>query len=308
MNEKMMRVSYGEALTALGTVNKNVVVLDADLSHATFTKTFASAFPDRFFNVGIAEANLIDMSVGMACMGFIPFCSTFALFGTGRAYEQIRNGVAYPGKNVKICCTHGGITVGEDGGSHQSIEDYALMRVIPGMTVIVPSDSNQVMKAVPAIASYEGPVYMRIGRSPSQVLPEQNFEIGKANVLADGSDIALFACGIMVPEALDCAAVLAKKGIRAAVINMHTIKPIDEKCIMSFAEKCGRIVTMEEHSVIGGLGDAVGAVLLEHHPVPFLKLGINDQFGQSGTPRELMDAYGLSSNAMIPRLLAFLGR
>ena len=306
MSDKMMRVSYGEALVELGKKNDKVVVLDADLAHATFTGTFQKEFPDRFFNVGIAEANLVDMSVGMAAMGYIPFCSTFALFGAGRAYEQIRNSVAYPKMNVKICCTHGGITVGEDGGSHQSIEDFALMRVIPGMTVVVPSDANETEKAVLAAAEHKGPLYMRIGRSPFRVLPPQPFEIGKANVLKDGSDIVLFACGIMVPEALDVAQALEEKGYSTAVVNMHTIKPLDEECVLKYAEKCRHIVTMEEHSVIGGLGDAVGSVLLEKCPNKLLKIGVLDRFGQSGRPCDLMDEYGLSAKTVVPRILEIL--
>ena len=306
MSDKMMRVSYGEALVELGKKNDKVVVLDADLAHATFTGTFQKEFPDRFFNVGIAEANLVHMSVGMAAMGYIPFCSTFALFGAGRAYEQIRNSVAYPKMNVKICCTHGGITVGEDGGSHQSIEDFALMRVIPGMTVVVPSDANETEKAVLAAAEHKGPLYMRIGRSPSRVLPPQPFEIGKANVLKDGSDIVLFACGIMVPEALDVAQALEEKGYSTAVVNMHTIKPLDEECVLKYAEKCRHIVTMEEHSVIGGLGDAVGSVLLEKCPKKLLKIGVLERFGQSGKPCDLMDEYGLSAKTVVPRILEIL--
>ncbi|MGN1164036.1 MAG: transketolase family protein [Candidatus Ornithospirochaeta sp.] len=306
MSDKMMRVSYGEALVELGKRNDKVVVLDADLAHATFTGTFQKEFPDRFFNVGIAEANLVDMSVGMSAMGYVPFCSTFALFGAGRAYEQIRNSVAYPKMNVKICCTHGGITVGEDGGSHQSIEDFALMRVIPGMTVVIPGDANETEKAVLAAAEHQGPLYMRIGRSPSRVLPPQPFEIGKANVLKDGSDIVLFACGIMVPEALDVAEALEEKGYSTAVVNMHTIKPLDEECVLKYAEKCRHIVTMEEHSVIGGLGDAVGSVLLEKCPKKLLKIGVQDRFGQSGKPCDLMDEYGLSAKTIIPRILEML--
>lgn len=306
MSDKMMRVSYGEALVELGKKNDKVVVLDADLAHATFTGTFQKEFPDRFFNVGIAEANLVDMSVGMAAMGYIPFCSTFALFGAGRAYEQIRNSVAYPKMNVKICCTHGGITVGEDGGSHQSIEDFALMRVIPGMTVVVPSDANETEKAVLAASEHKGPLYMRIGRSPSRVLPPQPFEIGKANVLKDGSDIVLFACGIMVPEALDVAQTLEEKGYSTAVVNMHTIKPLDEECVLKYSEKCRHIVTMEEHSVIGGLGDAVGSVLLEKCPKRLLKIGVMDRFGQSGKPCDLMDEYGLSAKTVVPRIFEIL--
>lgn len=293
--KKMMRTAYGEALVKLGRKNPDVVVLDADLAHATFTGIFQQAFPERHFNVGIAEANLVDMSVGFSLKGFIPFCSTFALFGAGRAYEQIRNTVAYGKANVKICCTHGGLTVGPDGGSHESVEDYALMRVIPGMTVIVPSDANEVPKAIEAVARLNGPVYMRIGRSPSAVLPEQDFVIGKANVLRDGTDVALVACGIMVPEALDAAELLEEKGISAAVINMHTLKPLDEECVMAYAQKCGKLVTIEEHSVIGGLGDAVGDVILRRAPARLLKIGIQDEFGQSGSPDELLRAYGLKA-------------
>ena len=306
MSDKMMRVSYGEALVELGKKNDKVVVLDADLAHATFTGTFQKEFPDRFFNVGIAEANLVDMSVGMAAMGYIPFCSTFALFGAGRAYEQIRNSVAYPKMNVKICCTHGGITVGEDGGSHQSIEDFALMRVIPGMTVVVPSDANETEKAVLAASEHKGPLYMRIGRSPSRVLPPQPFEIGKANVLKDGSDIVLFACGIMVPEALDVAQTLEEKGYSTAVVNMHTIKPLDEECVLKYAEKCRHIVTMEEHSVIGGLGDAVLNVLNGHEGVKFDKIGVEDRFGQSGLIDELLKEYGMNKDNLIAHIRKLL--
>ena len=301
MSDKMMRVSYGEALVELGKKNDKVVVLDADLAHATFTGTFQKEFPDRFFNVGIAEANLVDMSVGMAAMGYIPFCSTFALFGAGRAYEQIRNSVAYPKMNVKICCTHGGITVGEDGGSHQSIEDFALMRVIPGMTVVVPSDANETEKAVLAAAEHKGPLYMRIGRSPSRVLPPQPFEIGKANVLKDGSDIVLFACGIMVPEALDVAQALEEKGYSTAVVNMHTIKPIDRQAIIDAARDTGAIVTAEEHSVIGGLGGAVSEVVCETIPVPVVKVGVEDVFGRSGPAVELLHIYGLDAENIVKK-------
>ncbi len=302
---KMIREAYGEALRELGRVNEKVVVLDADLSHATYTSTFAEAFPDRFFNVGIAENNLVAMSVGLSLSGCIPFCSTFALFGAGRSFEIIRNSVAYPNANVKICCSHGGLTVGPDGGSHQAIEDFALMRVIPGMTVIVPSDANEAKKAVAAIAEYSGPVYMRLGRTATEVLKEQEFKIGKANVLKEGSEIALFACGIMVPEALKTASALEKYGLSAAVINMHTLKPLDAETVKAYIEKCHCIVTMEEHSVIGGLGDAVASVLLDNQPCRFLKIGINDEFGQSGEPDELMHEYGLSAEKMTERIKAW---
>ncbi|MFA6846340.1 MAG: transketolase family protein [Sphaerochaetaceae bacterium] len=293
--QKMMRTAYGEALVELGEKNNSVVVLDADLSHATMTNLFAKAYPSRFFNVGIAEANLIDMSVGMSRMGRIPFCSTFALFGAGRAYEEIRNSVAYPNSNVKICCTHGGVTVGEDGGSHQAIEDFALMRVIPGMTVVVPCDANEVRKAIFAVAEMEGPVYMRIGRSPSPVLNrDMPFVLGKANVLKEGTDLVLFACGIMVPTALDCAEALRTRGVDTAVVNIHTLKPMDRECVLQYAHKCKRVVTMEEHSTIGGLGDAVASVLIGNGDFQFLRIGVQDRFGQSGTPEQLLEEYGLS--------------
>lgn len=305
----MMRAAYGDALVAIGEKNPNIVVLDADLAKATFTETFAKKFSQRFVDVGIAEANLITTSVGMSLNGFIPFCSTFALFGAGRAYEQIRNSVAYPHANVKICCTHGGITVGPDGGSHQSIEDFALMRVIPDMTVIIPSDANQVYKVIQAVSEFYGPVYMRIGRSPSEVLPEQGFMIGKANILREGKDVALVACGIMVPEALECARILKEQGVSASVINMHTLKPLDTKVIAQYASICGKIVTMEEHSVIGGLGDAVGSCLHEQGSLcRLLKIGIQDRFGQSGDPAELMEAYGLTGAQAADQVMAWIKR
>ncbi|MGH0052053.1 MAG: transketolase family protein [Sphaerochaetaceae bacterium] len=300
-NKKMIRSAYGEALAELGAANKDVVVLDADLSHATMTYMFAQKFSDRFFNIGIAEANLMGISAGMSTMGYIPFCSTFALFGTGRAYEQIRNSIAYPNFNVKICCTHAGITVGEDGGSHQSIEDIALMRVIPGMTIVVPCDANEAREAVFAIADKVGPMYLRLARSPSPVFEETHpFILGKANVICDGTDLVLFACGIMVAVALACAKELEQKGVSIAVVNIHTIKPIDEECILKYAKKCKKVVTMEEHSVIGGLGDAVADILIgTGYCSIFRKIGIQDRFGQSGTPEELLDEYGLS----VPRVL-----
>ncbi|MEG1304660.1 MAG: transketolase C-terminal domain-containing protein, partial [Oscillospiraceae bacterium] len=230
MGEKIAtRAAYGEALVELGRQNDKVVVLDADLSHATMTMNFAKTYPDRFFNAGIAEANMVDMSAGLSTMGYIPFCSTFAIFGTGRAYEMVRNSVAYPHFNVKLAMTHSGITVGEDGGSHQSIEDIALMRVIPGMTVIVPADANEAKKAVFAAAAYDGPVYLRLGRSAVEVLEDMPFEIGKANVLRDGADAVIFTCGYFVKSALDTAAALAAEGKDVAVVNIHTIKPLDEK-------------------------------------------------------------------------------
>lgn len=302
--KKMIRSAYGEALAELGAVNKDVVVLDADLSHATMTNKFAEKYPERFFNIGIAEANLMCISAGMSTMGFIPFCSTFALFGAGRAYEQIRNSIAYPNFNVKVCCTHAGVTVGEDGGSHQSVEDIALMRVIPGMTIVVPCDANEAREAVFAIAEYNGPAYLRLARSPSPILAEkQPFKLGKANILREGEDLVIFACGIMVDTALMCADKLrSEHSISVAVVNVHTIKPIDEQCILAYAHRCKNVVTLEEHSVIGGMGDAVAEVLIGTGPLRFKKIGIQDRFGQSGTPEELLEEYGLSYSKVLAQI------
>lgn len=305
--KKAIRVAYGEALAALGAKNDKIVVLDADLAHATMTATFAKQFPDRFFNAGIAEANMVSMSAGLSTMGYIPFCSTFAVFGAGRAYEQVRNSIAYPNFNVKLCMTHAGITLGEDGGSHQAIEDLALMRVIPGMTVIVPCDANETYRAVNALAEMNGPAYLRLARLPSEVFEEeQPFEIGKANVLREGSDVAVFACGIMVKTALDCADELAKQGVSAAVINVHTIKPIDRDCVLKYAKKCGKVVTVEEHSVIGGLGDAVADVLIGNGDYKFKKVGVQDRFGQSGKPDALLEEYGLSEPQVLKQIQSVL--
>jgi len=304
VTKKMIRTGYGEALVELGEKNDKIVVLDADLSHATMTHMFASKFPERFFNMGIAEANMIDVSAGMSTMDVIPFCSTFALFGTGRAYEQIRNSIAYPKFNVKICCTHSGLTVGEDGGSHQAIEDIALMRVIPNMSVVVPCDANEAKKAVMAIADIDGPIYLRLARSPSEVFDfDIPFTFGKANVLQEGSDLVIFACGIMVSTALECAKKMAKEAnVSIAVVNIHTIKPIDEECILNYANKCKRVVTLEEHSVIGGLGDAVAATLIGNGDFVFEKIGVQDLFGQSGSPEELLEEYGLSLSKVMEKI------
>lgn len=307
-NKKAIRAAYGECLVDMGEKLANLVVLDADLSGATMTSGFAKAFPERFFNAGIAEANMVSMSAGLALSGFLPFCSTFAIFGAGRAYEQVRNSIAYQGLNVKLAMTHGGISIGEDGGSHQSIEDIALMRVIPGMTVIVPGDANEARSAIWAAAQYDGPVYIRLARPATEVLMPQPFEIGKANTLKDGSDVALFTCGIMLPITLEVADKLSKVGISAAVINMHTIKPIDKQAVLKYANQCQRVVTIEEHSVIGGLGDAVSDVLIGKVPVEFLKIGVNDRFGQSGTYDQLMKEYGLDSDSVEKQIINFLER
>ena len=250
MSEKIAtREAYGKALVELGEQNKKVVVLDADLAGATMTKYFKAAHPDRFFDCGIAEANMMNIGAGLSTMGLVPFCSTFAMFGAGRAYEQIRNSIAYPKFNVKICCSHAGVSVGEDGGSHQAIEDIGLMRLIPGMTVIVPADAKEARKATFALADFHGPAYMRLARLATPVFEEDYpFEIGKANVLREGKDAAVFACGLMVNEALEAAKLLAAEGIEISVINVHTIKPIDAECVTKYAEKCGNVVTVESSS------------------------------------------------------------
>ncbi len=296
MSEKATRAAYGEALAELGAVNDKVVALDADLSCATMSATFQKAFPHRHFNAGIAEANMVNMAAGMSTMGLIPFCSTFAVFGAGRAYEQVRNSVAYPRLNVKLAMTHAGLSVGEDGGSHQSIEDLALMRVIPGMTILCPADAKETRKAVFAAAELEGPVYIRLARLATPVFEEDYpFEIGKANVLREGGDVAVFTTGLMVTEALEAAKLLEARGVRAAVINIHTIKPLDAACVTAYAKKCGRVVTVEEHSVIGGLGDAVADVLMGRVDCRFKKIGVQDRFGQSGKARDVLREYGLTA-------------
>ena len=291
------REAYGKALVDLGNENGKVVVLDADLAGATMTKYFKAAHPDRFFDMGIAEADMVATSAGLSTMGLIPYCSTFAMFGAGRAYDQMRNSVAYPHFNVKLCCSHAGVSVGEDGGSHQCVEDLALMRAIPGMTVIVPADAKEARKAVFALAEYNGPSYLRLARLATPVFEEDYpFEIGKANVLREGADVAVFACGLMVNESLEAAKLLEAEGIHAAVINVHTIKPIDAQCVTEWAEKCGKVITVEEHSTIGGLGDAVADVLMGKVACKFHKIGVQDQFGQSGKAADVLREYGLTAD------------
>ena len=304
MSEKIAtREAYGKALVELGEQNEKVVVLDADLAGATITKYFKAAHPDRFFDCGIAEANMMNIGAGLSTMGLIPFCSTFAMFGAGRAYEQIRNSIAYPKFNVKICCSHAGVSVGEDGGSHQSVEDIGLMRLVPGMTVIVPADAKEARKAVFALAEFQGPAYMRLARLATPVFEEDYpFEIGKANVMREGKDAAVFACGLMVNEALEAAKLLAAEGVEISVINVHTIKPIDAACVTEYAEKCGNVVTVEEHSVIGGLGDAVADVLMGKVNCKFRKIRINDRFGQSGKAAEVLREYGLTADQIAERI------
>ncbi len=293
--KKATRVAYGEHLAKLGAENPKIVVLDADLAVTTNTAKFQAVCPERFFDCGIAEGNMMNIAAGLSTMGYIPFASTFAIFGSGRAYENIRNGVAYPKLNVKLAFTHAGISVGEDGGSHQSIEDIALMRVIPGMTVLVPADANETYNALDAAVTYQGPVYLRLSRLASAVLEEQPFEIGKANILRDGKDVALFCCGLMVEQCLEAAKLLESHGISAAVINVHTIKPLDEKTVRAYAAKCGRVVTVEEHSTIGGLGDAVASAICGMGGFRFRKIGAEDCFGQSGTAEALLEEYGLTA-------------
>jgi transketolase len=294
---KSLRVAYGEALVDLGKKNKRVVVMDADLAHATQTAIFAAEFPNRFFNFGIAEADLMCAAAGFAHSGLIPFVSTFALFGTGRAYEIIRNSISYVNANVKFGFSHSGLSVGEDGGSHQSIEDIALMRELPGMTIFVPCDPTETKKAVFAAAEINGPVYIRVARPPVDDYTDKDtpFIPGKANVMKDGSDVCIMTCGLMVPHALRAADILAGEGISAAVVNIHTIKPIDSETILKMANKCGAVVTAEEHSIIGGLGSAVAEVLAGNSSAKFARVGIQDRFGQSGKPNELFKAYGLTA-------------
>ena len=301
------REAYGKALVELGEKNDKIVVLDADLAGATMTKYFKAAYPDRFYDMGIAEANMVDTAAGLSTMGLIPFCSTFAMFGAGRAYEQVRNSIAYPKFNVKLCMSHAGVSVGEDGGSHQAIEDIALMRVIPGMTVIVPADANEARKAVFALADFQGPAYLRLARLATPVFEEdQPFEIGKANVLRDGTDVAIFACGLMVNESLEAAKLLAADGIDAAVINIHTIKPIDRECVIHYAQRCSKVFTVEEHSTIGGLGDAVADVLMGVVNCGFHKIGVPDQFGQSGKAADVLKEYGLTAPQIAANIKAKL--
>lgn len=291
------RESYGNALKELGATANNLVVLDADLAGATKTGIFQKAYPERHFNFGIAEANMINAAAGLSTMGLVPFASTFAMFAAGRAYEQVRNTIGYPHLNVKIGATHGGISVGEDGASHQCCEDFALMRTIPGMTVMCPSDDIEAKAMVKAAYEMNGPVYMRFGRAATPVFHKEDykFEIGKGEVLQDGSDIAIIATGIMVPEAIEAAHALKEEGISVLLINMATIKPLDTSLVLEAAKKCGKIITVEEHSIIGGLGEAVSSFLSENCPTPVKRIGVNDEFGHSGPAGALLKAFGLCS-------------
>ncbi len=301
MKKIATRESYGKALAALGAEFENLVVLDADLAGATKTATFQKAFPQRHFDCGIAEANMICMAAGMSTTGLVPFASSFAMFAAGRAFEQVRNAIGYPHLNVKIGATHGGISVGEDGASHQCCEDFALMRSIPGMTVICPADDVEAKAAVRAAYEMEGPVYLRFGRLAVPVFHEEgmHFEIGKGEVLREGTDVAIIANGLMVWEAITAAETLAEQGINAMVINMATIKPLDEELVVAAAKKCGKVITCEEHSVIGGLGEAVAAVLSEKCPTVLRRIGVNDEFGHSGPAAALLKQFGLSAEHIV---------
>ena len=295
------RDSYGNALAALGAGHEDLVVLDADLAGATKTGIFKKAFPDRHFDCGIAEANMICVAAGMSTTGLVPFASSFAMFAAGRAFEQVRNSIGYPHLNVKIGATHGGISVGEDGASHQCCEDFALMRTIPGMVVMSPADDVEAKAMVKAAYAYVGPVYMRFGRAAVPVFHEEGyqFQIGKGEVLRDGSDVAIIANGLMVYEAIVAAQELAAKGVSAMVINMATIKPLDEELVLSAAKKCGKVITCEEHSIIGGLGEAVCGLLSEKLPTPVKRIGVNDVFGHSGPAAALLKQFGLSAEHVV---------
>lgn len=310
MEKQATREAYGQALEELGAVRQDVVVLDADLSKSTKTSMFQSKYPERFFNAGIAEQNLMGLAAGFAAAGKVPFASTFAVFATGRAYDQIRNSICYPRLNVKIAATHAGITVGEDGGSHQALEDINLMRGLPNMTVLVPADGPEAKNAVKAAAEYEGPVYIRLGRSgvPTITDADAPFVIGKGRVMHEGSDVTLIGCGMMVAKALEAADALAEEGVSVAVIDMSTIKPIDRELIVEWAKKTGAIVTAEEHNVIGGLGSAVAEVLVEEALVPMERVGIEDVFGESGTGGELVEKYRLTAEHIVEKARRAMAR
>ncbi|MQN01921.1 MAG: transketolase family protein [Lachnospiraceae bacterium] len=303
------RQSYGEELVELGKEYDNLYVLDADLASATKTGIFKEAFPDRHIDCGIQESDMMGIAAGLASCGKIPFCSTFAMFAAGRAYEQVRNSIGYPHLNVKIGATHAGISVGEDGATHQCLEDLALMRVIPGMTVINPADDVEAKAAVKAAYEFEGPVYLRFGRLAVPVINDRSdykFEIGKGYVVKEGTDVTIIATGLEVSAAIDAADLLAKDGISAEIVNIHTIKPIDKDLIIKEAEKTGKVVTVEEHSVIGGLGSAVCEVLAENHPLPVKRIGVYDRYGESGPAVELLHKYKLDGEGIAEQVKEYL--
>ena len=304
------RDGYGNGLVALGAEYDNVVVLDADLAGSTKTGMFKKAYPDRHFNCGIAEGNMMAVAAGMATTGLVPFASSFAMFAAGRAFEQIRNSIGYPGLNVKIGATHGGISVGEDGASHQCCEDFALMRSIPGMTIICPADGVEAEAAVKAAYLHQGPVYLRFGRLAVPVFHEEGFEfvIGKGEIMRDGSDVAIIANGLLVYEAVKAGEALAEAGINAMIINMSTVKPLDEELTLAAAKKCGKIITCEEHSVVGGLGEAVCSFLSENCPTPVKRIGVDDQFGFSGPAADVLKAFGLCADHIAEVAEEFCGK
>lgn len=301
------RAAYGQALANLAERYPDLVVLDADLSGSTMTKTFAEAYPDRFFDMGIAESNMAGVAAGLAACGKKPFINSFAMFSAGRAWEQIRNSIAYPGLNVKIIGSHGGLSVGEDGATHQCIEDYAIMRAIPGMLVLSPCDGPEMEQAVQALLEYNGPAYMRLGRlaveSITDTIPDYTFALGKGYTLKTGTDATIIATGMMVQCAYEAATALAAKGLDIRVIDMHTIKPIDRDLVLQAARETGCIVTSEEANIIGGLGSAVAEVVSEGCPVPVVRHGVEDQFGRSGKAQAVLDAYGLNANGIVEKVL-----
>lgn len=302
--KKATRQSYGEALLELGKENENIVVFDADLSTATKTNIFAKEFPERFFDMGIAEQNMISTAAGIATCGKIPYASTFAVFAAGRAYDQIRNSVCYPKLNVKICATHAGVTVGEDGATHQMIEDISLMRTLPNMTVISPSDDIQTKWVVKEISKINGPVYLRLSRLATPVIYDENqkFEIGKAVQIGEGTEATIFATGVTVSEALKARKILKSKGIDVRVVDIHTIKPIDKNMIIKCAKETRKLISVEDHNIIGGLGSAIADVLTEEYPTKLIRLGINDTFGKSGKATELMEYFGITADKIVEKM------
>jgi transketolase len=306
--KKATRDAYGETILALGKGNENIVVFDADLSSATRTGKFAAAFPNRHFNAGIAEMNMAGMAAGMAACGKIPFISTFAVFGTGRIYDMVRDSICYPKLNVKLALTHAGLTVGEDGATHQSLEDIALMNVLPNMTVFVPADAPEAAQAIRAAAEIDGPVYIRLGRSKIDVIHDDSYRFvpGKIQVEASGTDVTIAACGIMVAKALEAKEILREQGIDAAVLNVSTIKPLDTKTIIDYAKKTGAIVTCEEHSVYGGLGSVIAKAVTEEYPVPIRQVAVMDTFGESGDAELLLVKYGLTAEEIVKKTLAVI--
>lgn len=310
LGKKDTRSGFGEGLLEIGKRNKDVVALCADLTGSLKMNDFENEFPERFFQVGIAEANMMGMAAGMTIGGKIPYTGTFANFSTGRVYDQIRQSIAYSQKNVKICASHAGLTLGEDGATHQILEDIGMMKMLPNMTVIVPADFNQTKQATIAIADHVGPVYLRFGRPsvPIFVKPDANFQIGKADVIIEGTDVTIIACGHLVWKSIEAAQELAEKGISVEVINMHTIKPLDEKAILDSIGKTGCVVTAEEHMLNGGLGDSVAQVLVKNNPIPQEYVGVNDTFGESGTPDELMTKYGIDTADVVKAALKVIDR